>query len=518
MVRRVVLAATTLSLVCVLGVASAADVDVGSEEQRAAGKAIYDKKCSQCHGDEGEGEGPGKDFFDPPPRDFTSGAFKVRTTPSGELPTTEDLKEIIRRGMPYTGMPAWPQFTDADLQNLAYYIKGFNEDFEDEDANIDPIAIPKAPPFSQDSAIKGRTVYDANQCVDCHGNSGRGDGESGPTLTDDADNPIRPADLTRKWTFRGGSERSDIYRTFTTGLDGTPMPSYADSIDEEDRWALVDYIYSLSPATRPEQSFVVVVHPIAGGIDLSTSDKLFAGVESAAFPVVGQVIEPGRCFQPMVNEVRIKAIASSTEVAVQLAWSDMTASTDGVNDPAAVVSEDDEDGDGDGEDDDEEFSDAVALQIPATALAGATKPGFLLGDTKNAVELWHVDMAGDAATMLEGRGAGRIKSRKGNLESRRDYADGEWTVTIKRARQSDEGIAFNDGDFVPFAVSLWEGTNHERGSRRGLTSWFHFFMKPLQEPSAAAPAAKAAGLMLFAELLIVFFIRRRARARSTAGA
>ena len=45
----------------------------------------------------------------PRPRNFTTGKFKIRTTPSGALPTTDDLKHIIRRGMPYTSMPAWPQ-------------------------------------------------------------------------------------------------------------------------------------------------------------------------------------------------------------------------------------------------------------------------------------------------------------------------------------------------------------------------------------------------------------------------
>ena len=45
----------------------------------------------------------------PRPRDFTSGKFKIRTTPSGALPTDDDLRHIIREGMPYTSMPAWRQ-------------------------------------------------------------------------------------------------------------------------------------------------------------------------------------------------------------------------------------------------------------------------------------------------------------------------------------------------------------------------------------------------------------------------
>ena len=92
--------------------------DLGTEAQRDAGKVIYEQKCAQCHGAEGEGDGDGGAYFRPAPRDLTSGTFKVRTTESGELPTDEDLKRVIRLGMPATGMPAWPDFGDRELTEL----------------------------------------------------------------------------------------------------------------------------------------------------------------------------------------------------------------------------------------------------------------------------------------------------------------------------------------------------------------------------------------------------------------
>jgi cytochrome c oxidase cbb3-type subunit 2 len=43
----------------------------------------------------------------------------------------------------------------------------------------------------------------------------------------------------------------DIYRTMSTGLSGTPMPSFSDSVSEADRWALSYYVLSLSAFKDP---------------------------------------------------------------------------------------------------------------------------------------------------------------------------------------------------------------------------------------------------------------------------
>ena len=87
--------------------------DLGTEAQRAAGKQLYARNCAQCHGEKGDGEGYATPHLFPRPRNFTTGKFKVRTTPNGALPTHQDLVNIIRRGMPYTSMPAWPTLSDA---------------------------------------------------------------------------------------------------------------------------------------------------------------------------------------------------------------------------------------------------------------------------------------------------------------------------------------------------------------------------------------------------------------------
>ena len=120
-----------------------AQVDLGTEEQRAAGKVVYDKYCGQCHGDDGDGNGYATLRVKPKPRDFTTGKYKFRTTPNGMLPTDDDLRRAIEVGLPYTSMPGWPNLTSAEIDNVIYYIKSFSPDFENPDRYGEPIDIPR---------------------------------------------------------------------------------------------------------------------------------------------------------------------------------------------------------------------------------------------------------------------------------------------------------------------------------------------------------------------------------------
>ncbi len=54
-------------------------------------RRVYEVNCAACHGVESDGNGPAARMFVTRPRDFRSGIFKFRSTPSGSLPTDEDL-------------------------------------------------------------------------------------------------------------------------------------------------------------------------------------------------------------------------------------------------------------------------------------------------------------------------------------------------------------------------------------------------------------------------------------------
>ena len=292
--------------------------DLGTDDQRAAGKKLYDSHCSQCHGEKGDGQGVAAAFLLPRPRDFTKGKFKIRTTPSGKLPTDADLHHIIKVGMPYTSMPAWPHLTDAEIDNLVAYVKSFSPEFAKPDGQVAGMEMPKAPALTKESVERGKTQYAELGCAGCHGELGRTDGTTAPTLKDDFGHAIRPADLTRPWTFRGGGRREDIFRTVTTGLNGTPMPAFGEALSVEQRWDLTDFIYALAGSESPNYAALLTAKKTTEEIDLAKIDALFEQAPPAYFPIVGQIMQPGRAFHPASTGLTARAVYNDTDVAIEL--------------------------------------------------------------------------------------------------------------------------------------------------------------------------------------------------------
>jgi len=220
-----------------------------TEDLLARGKAVYEARCVGCHGVRGDGNGPAATFLFPRPRDFTVGVFKFRTTPSGSLPTDGDLFRTVTRGVRWTAMPTWHELPDKDRLAVVAYIKTFSPRWREEKPEP-PVTIGPPPRATRELLARGKELFVRAKCWECHGHEGRGDGPSAPQLKDDFDLPIRPTDFTRG-QFKGGSNVVDIYRTMTVGLDGTPMPSFADSMTDEERWAISYYVLSFSAWSDP---------------------------------------------------------------------------------------------------------------------------------------------------------------------------------------------------------------------------------------------------------------------------
>lgn len=209
----------------------------------ARGAKAYGRYCISCHGTQGDGRGPSAEWLDPRPRNFTTGTFKFRSTPSGELPTDADLERTIEHGLNHTNMPHWRALTAAERRDLVQFVKTFSARFTAEPQGK-PISVPAPPAFTPALVSKGHEVWNKVQCASCHGDGGKGDGSSASTLRDDWGYPITPRDFTTG-PLKVGDKPEDLYRAFMTGLNGSPMPSFAESITPEEAWALVAYVRSL---------------------------------------------------------------------------------------------------------------------------------------------------------------------------------------------------------------------------------------------------------------------------------
>ncbi|MBI4816085.1 MAG: c-type cytochrome [Deltaproteobacteria bacterium] len=209
----------------------------------ARGERAFRSHCVTCHGVTGRGDGPSARWLSPRPRDLVRGEFKWRTTPTGEMPTDRDLLRTIDEGAPGTAMPSFRKRLPEQMRrDLVQYVKTFCPRFKQPlPAALD---IPEVPGASEELIAQGRALFQRLKCWECHGETGRGDGPSSGTLVDSEGLPIEAYDFT-SGVYKGGATPEAIYRTFMTGLNGTPMPSFALSISAGERWPLVFYTLSL---------------------------------------------------------------------------------------------------------------------------------------------------------------------------------------------------------------------------------------------------------------------------------
>src|ERR1043165_5278631 len=223
-------------------------------EMIEAGKRVYFTKCVWCHGVDGAGDGPGADRLWPRPRNFNQGTFKIRHTASGELPLFDarkpvpgqnDLFETVTHGLPGSAMPSWEGILTEEqrLQVLSFVTSQLVKDRKFDDKATETQTIlqlgsikPIAP--SKESIEKGKQLVVDKKCIECHGTDGRGDGKSF-NLKDYWGFAIQPADWHKCWNFRGSRQDPynvrNIFRTFSTGANGTRMPPFADSTPRDAR-------------------------------------------------------------------------------------------------------------------------------------------------------------------------------------------------------------------------------------------------------------------------------------------
>jgi cytochrome c oxidase cbb3-type subunit 2 len=232
-------------------------------EFTARGKFLYEQNCSACHGFKGDAKADAAAFLLPKPRNFVEARFRLRSTPSGNLPTDVDLYRAVSLGMPGTPMPPWKHMlSEDDRWAVVEYIKAFSPRFTDpkEDRKTS-VALGSPPARNQAAIAEGQALFTKLSCNSCHGESGAGDGPSAPTLVDDSGTKIVPRNFSKPGMFKSGYATKEIVRAILTGFDGTPMVGYHGSVSTDDAWKLAYFVQTLAKpvpttVTRASQNFL----------------------------------------------------------------------------------------------------------------------------------------------------------------------------------------------------------------------------------------------------------------------
>ena len=203
------------------------------------GAAIYAEKCAPCHGDSGRGDGPR----------------------AAQLPnpvTALGVAQVARQAKPAD----W--YTQVTQGNLERFMPPFSSLSDRERWDVVAYAFSlSAPPAVLE---QGAELYQAN-CAGCHGEQSAGDGPQAAALT------TPPGDLTDQ-ELMAQKTATELFEAISAGV-APQMPAFTDQLSEDERWALVAYIRSLTLGTAPETEITAqegTAQPTPQAATTTTSD------------------------------------------------------------------------------------------------------------------------------------------------------------------------------------------------------------------------------------------------------
>jgi len=434
---------------------------------RAAGRAAYEQQCARCHGETGKGDGVDATRFYPRPRDLAMGVYKFRSTASGTPPTDEDLFDTITNGLPGSNMPDWHQLSEATRWQLVYYLKSLSPVFEQ--SQPEPIQTAADPGSGGADLAKGKVVFDQLKCAACHGAPGRGDGASAAGLVDDWGMPIRPANLTQGWSYRGGSDPRAIMLRMLAGIDGTGMPSYAGAVSPEDAWHLAYYVASLQEPAH--WNLIGRAELLDGPLPESPDDPRWERAEPTDVRLRNAVEATGEwAHPPTIRAVSFRALCNREAVAFHIWWDDPTQDP---QDALAIVLRTAPANGGPSPGQASSQGDVVSLQ--AWPYDGAAALDFCYW-SPNAAMVETVATAYEQLTVPQRAVAG--------LSSAVRYVQGRWHLIVQRPLEPEQpagAASMAHGTLVPVAFVAWDGGNPPA---RAISPWVDVQMGPSADRDA----------------------------------
>ncbi|MBI4614259.1 MAG: c-type cytochrome [Planctomycetes bacterium] len=462
------------------------------------GAGLYKASCAVCHGPEGKGDGEASEFLFPKPRNFASTGYRVRSTATGQMPTDEDLFRTITNGMPGSAMPAHSYLSEAERRALVRHVKtlaiietgdGVTENLFELHGTPRVITAPPPPDRTPELLARGKRVYLEQGCNKCHGDSGLGDGPSAPTLKNEDESDARPNNF-RRGIFKGGGSVADIYMRFTTGMNGTPMPSYEEALKKEDRYALAHYVRELGGgkvAIQPSTGTIAVGRS-SGALPEEPQDPMWDRVTPTAVPLM-------LLWQretPAVDSVSIRAVHDGTSIALLLEWADADASTRFSLDGA--------------------FHDAAAVMFSLSpGLPITEQPHFAMGEKGKPVNFWYwaldrrmgladvrppepADLFGSAAwepskvLLASASSSGVVQELNAeqfrtltpqpppeqNVNGKGVHTSDRWRVVFVRGLESTGSLdaKLTTGSEIPVAFAIWDGSQEDRDGRKAVSTWY----------------------------------------------
>jgi mono/diheme cytochrome c family protein len=93
---------------------------LASDDARARGREIFEKKCALCHGKDADGRGRRRKGLSSEPPNFQSDEWRQSVSP-------RYLFQVVSEGKRGTSMPGWPTLTETQRWDVVAYVLSIAE-------------------------------------------------------------------------------------------------------------------------------------------------------------------------------------------------------------------------------------------------------------------------------------------------------------------------------------------------------------------------------------------------------